>query len=182
MKKFFSAAVILSFFFVVFSLSQKASAEPKYVGVSQCKKCHKKEEEGNQFGKWEKEKHSKAYETLASDEAKKQGKKLGVDDPQKSPKCLKCHVTGYGEPETKFEKTFKVEDGVQCESCHGPGSDYKKKEIMKDHDKSAAAGLVKPDEKVCKTCHNKDAPTFKSFDFEKAVKKIEHKNPKKEKK
>jgi hypothetical protein len=72
---------------------------------------------------------------------------------------------------------------VQCESCHGPGSEYRKKTVMADQKKAVAAGLVLPekDEKVCTKCHNKDSPTWdaaKGFDFEAAKKKIAHPIPK----
>lgn len=146
--------------------------EVQYVGVQKCKKCHVKN--GDQYGKWKNSKHSKAYEVLASDKAKEIGKKLGVADPQQSEKCLKCHTTGYGEKPEKFAASFDIKDGVQCESCHGAGSAYKKSKIMKDRDKSIAAGLILPTEEVCVKCHNKDAPGFEGFDFKKMHKKIAH--------
>ncbi len=63
--------------------------------------------------------------------------------------------------------------GVQCEACHGAGSDYKKMTVMKDKAAAIAAGLVMPDAKVCAKCHNDKAPgklgaTAKDFDFAKA--------------
>ena len=57
--------------------------------------CHKKAETGDQFGIWSAGPHAKAFATLGTAEAKAAGAKVGVDDPQKSGKCLKCHSTAY---------------------------------------------------------------------------------------
>jgi hypothetical protein len=42
---------------------------------------------------------------------------------------------------------------LDCESCHGPGSEYKAMAIMKDPAKARAAGLVIPERSFCSTCH-----------------------------
>ena len=144
--------------------------------------CHKKDKTGNQLKVWKESKHSKAYETLKTEEAdkiamEKFGKKaVEVDE------CLECHTTGHGLDAARFGKKFKVEDGVQCETCHGPGSDYKSKKIMKDHAKSVENGLVEyaddaAIEEHCKTCHNDKSPTYKEFDFAKMWDKIKHPIP-----
>jgi hypothetical protein len=44
---------------------------------------------------------------------------------------------------------------LDCEDCHGPGSEYKSKAIMKDPAKAEAAGLVMPDKAFCAKCHKK---------------------------
>ena len=69
---------------------------------------------------------------------------------------------------------FKKEDGVQCESCHGAGGDYKSMSVMKDRQKSIDAGLIMPTEKVCRSCHNTKSPNFKGFNFKKYYEKIKH--------
>ncbi len=38
-------------------------------------------------------------------------------------------------------------------------------------------GLIIPDEKVCKQCHNEESPTFKEFNFKEYVAKIAHDDP-----
>jgi len=45
---------------------------------------------------------------------------------------------------------------LDCENCHGPGSEYKTLATMKDREKARAAGLVLPDAKFCATCHKRD--------------------------
>ncbi|MBF0352415.1 MAG: cytochrome c family protein [SAR324 cluster bacterium] len=117
-----------------FPLSGQSQAKPaKYVGVNQCKKCHKSEKEGEQFKIWQKTKLAKSFETLKSDKALEAAKKIGFTGvPSESAECLTCHVTGYGEDKKMFDKKFSMEDGVQCESCHGPGSNYKSKKVKKE--------------------------------------------------
>lgn len=42
---------------------------------------------------------------------------------------------------------------LDCEHCHGPGSEYQPKSVMKDPAKAKAAGLVMPDMAFCAKCH-----------------------------
>lgn len=149
-----------------------------YVGTKMCGICHKKEDTGNQLGNWEKSPHAKAFEKLGTPEAKEAAKKLGIDDPQKSGKCLKCHSTAYWFSEKIATEKIKPEEGVTCESCHGPGKDYKSKSVMENREKSIAAGMVYPATKSCTQCHNAESPTFKGFDETKYAEKIAHPNPK----
>lgn len=163
--------------------------KPEYVGASKCKMCHNSAQKGQQYKKWSEAKHAQAYAVLASDEAKETAAKLGITDPQKSGKCLKCHSTAYAFTEKKLAAKIKVEESVSCESCHGPGSKYKGMAIMKDFEKSVAAGMQNP-KKACVKCHNSDAPSWKAerytikdgekvgFDFVQGWKKIVHDNPK----
>ena len=156
----------------------------QYIGAEACGKCHKRDSTGNQLGKWQEGKHSKAFATLASPEAMKIAKEKGIADPQKDAKCVKCHVTAHGADPSLIEtpaegKTgFQMADGVQCEACHGPGSLYKSRKIMKVRADAVAAGLVIPDEKTCTGCHNDESPTYKGFVFAEMAKKIAHPNPK----
>lgn len=45
---------------------------------------------------------------------------------------------------------------LDCESCHGPGSEYKKSSVMKDEALSKKAGLIKPSKDFCARCHGDD--------------------------
>jgi RecJ-like exonuclease len=150
----------------------------KYIGAEKCKLCHSTEKIGAQFKIWEASKHAQAYADLASDTAKAVAKARGIDDPQKAPQCLKCHETGYGQPGSMFEATFNPQDGIQCESCHGPGSDYWKMSTMKGiHEKTVKAedvGLIMPTKELCVTCHNQESPFYHGFDFSADSAKIAH--------
>lgn len=185
MKK--TAIATLALFVIsVFSFSTTlAQDSPTYIGSKKCGMCHKKDNAGMQLKIWQDSKHSKAFETLQSAEADKIAKDKGfATKAAETPECLACHTTGSGMDAAMMGKSFKIEDGVQCETCHGPGSDYKSKKTMQDHAKSVANGLTeyKDDaaiEKQCLTCHNDKSPTFKAFDFATQWAKIKHPVPKK---
>ena len=152
-------AVALVFFLGNSSFAQ----EYTYIGAKKCKMCHNKPAKGEQFNKWSAGPHAKAMSSLKGDEAKDH-------------KCLKCHSTA-GHVDAKLMGTLTVEEGVSCESCHGPGSVYKSMSIMKDQKKSIENGLIIPDEALCVTCHNKESPDFKGFNYEEYLAKIAHPNP-----
>lgn len=149
-----------------------------FAGVKACGICHKKDDSGNQLAKWQESKHSKAFEALSTPEAKEVAKKLGIDDPQKSGKCLMCHSTAYNFTEACTTEKIKPEEGVTCESCHGPGKKYMMKSTMEDRAKAIEGGLIYPADKMCEKCHNDKSPTWKGFNKEEALKKIAHPDPK----
>jgi hypothetical protein len=165
------------------ALTTGATEKPKhpYIGTEKCKLCHKTEAQGKQYVLWSESKHAKAYATLAGEEAKAVAKKLGIDDPQKSDKCLKCHVTAFGVAAEFLGPKYTLEEGVGCEACHGPGGDYNKKATMEGITRgeiaAASVGLVIPDEKLCVGCHNQESPTFKAFKYDEMAKKIAHPLP-----
>lgn len=190
-RTFVVTGVLLAVIFSLFCLAVllwpaegARAAEPvkhAFVGVEKCGMCHKSDAKGNQLKAWKDSKHSHAYEILGTDRSKEVAKQAGVTgDPQKTAECLQCHVAAFGAAaELKGEK-FHMEDGVQCENCHGAGADYAKIPVMKDKAKAVAAGLVIPTEATCRGCHNEKAPTWdpkKGFDFKESLKKIAHKRP-----
>ena len=138
--------------------------------------CHQTDKQGKQFDIWQKSKHAEAYKTLteakAADIAKAKGLKTAANE---SPECLECHAI--------TEDPKLTPDGVQCESCHGPGSAYKNMAVMKDKEKAIAAGLTDfkdqaAIEKTCKRCHNEKSPSYKPFKFDEMWPKIKHLIPK----
>lgn len=148
-----------------------------YVGTKMCGMCHKKAETGDQLGVWSKGPHAKAFETLGTEQAKEIAKAKGIDDPQKSGACLRCHATAYHFTDKLATDKVKVEDGVSCESCHGPGKKYMPKAIMEDRAKAIAAGMIYPATQTCTKCHNENSPTFKGFDEKTFAERIAHPNP-----
>ncbi|NIM19846.1 MAG: cytochrome C554 [Candidatus Latescibacteria bacterium] len=187
MRKGFLFSISLILLIGTFAYSLGGSEAFEYVGTSKCKMCHKSEKAGQQFTIWSESKHAKAFETLATPKAKEIAKGMGIEDPQTSDACLKCHATAAAVPADKRPAAVVLEDGVSCESCHGPGSAYKKKSIMEaiysGEEDGAKYGLVTPDEKLCKSCHNEESPTYdksKPFDFAKRSKEIAHPVPKAE--
>ncbi len=169
--------------------SPNASKPHKYVGNKKCKSCHGKNEMGDQLASWKKTKHATAWETLASDQAKEWAKEKGLGDPQTVDECVKCHVTAHDVPDKLVSRKFDRQAGVQCEACHGPGKDYRKKKVMIDHDLAVSRGLVEQSVEVCTACHNDESPAWDAerytnaagkkvgFDYKQAVKAIAHPVP-----
>jgi hypothetical protein len=165
------------------------AGDAKYVGVSKCKTCHKQEKYGDQYTLWEKGPHANAMKSLSSKEALEYAEKNKIADPAKDAGCLSCHSTQAAVDAKMVDPKGKLtmEEGVSCESCHGPGSEYKSPKLMKKsaydedfaaaHKATMAAGLVEPTEKVCVTCHNEKNPFHKPFKFAEYAKKIAHPVP-----
>ena len=150
----------------------------RYVGVETCEVCHSSQRIGRQFFVWARSPHARAYKDLTSPEALQIAARLHISDPRHDARCLSCHVTAQGKPLPEILSTFRMTDGVQCESCHGPGEDYAHFSVMISPRKSRMAGLViRPDEKTCKTCHNPSSPTYKGFDYHAALRQIAHPVP-----
>lgn len=129
-----------------------ALADPSFIGASKCKMCHKTE-----YASWETMKHAQAFELLEEADRSKE-------------ECLNCHAT-----DSSAEMP-----GVQCEACHGPGSDYKSLKVMKDKEASLAAGLIMPEAAVCESCHTGAPHEQKPFDYEAAKAGGQHEVKKKE--
>lgn len=166
-------------------VSIAGNTKHQFVGDQVCGMCHKADKSGAQFTKWQASKHSQAMKVLETPDADKIAAAHGVKGKAADAKeCLECHQTAYDAPASMVGPKYSKEDGVQCESCHGAGNDYKTMSTMKDHQKALAAGLAALSlddgsaEKLCETCHNKKSPTFKSFDFKKMWAEIAHPVPK----
>ena len=148
-----------------------ASAKKKhaYVGSGVCSECHSSETIGNQYDKWLRSPHAKAVLVLKTENALKIGKTLSIAAPADDLKCLKCHTTGGG----RHQKV--KEEGVGCETCHGPGEDYAEfnnhvdtisrqsaYEIARKNGMYPTLGIknIKKREKLCLRCHNLRRPCF----------------------
>ena len=116
-------------------LAPGGTSGPHYVGMSNCVNCH-----ASEYAQWQSTAHSHAWKTLAD------------QHKESTPSCVPCHVTALGEP-----GGFQTADdasrfgNVQCEACHGMGSDHKQ---WVDH------GSAVP-EATCRGCHTAEtSPTF----------------------
>ena len=157
-----------------------SQTEHGYVGSSTCGMCHKSEKQGSQLSIWEGSKHAQAYTALTTEKADGIAKSKGFKTKAvETPECLKCHASGYNVDAKLLTAKFKIEDGVQCETCHGPGADYKSKKIMENKEEAIANGLMVPEnmEEFCITCHNAESPTYVEFNFETMWDKIKHPVP-----
>jgi len=179
MKKILSAfiaAACISLLIPSISSAQKAS----YEGTAVCKMCHQTDKQGKQFKIWQESKHSQAYTALQSAKADEIAKAKTSKKAVESPECLKCHATGFDAADKSLlGAKYKVEEGIQCETCHGAGSAYKSLAVMKNKEEAVKKGLTihKDAAKYCQTCHNPQSPTYKEFKYEEAWAKIKHPVP-----
>jgi hypothetical protein len=158
-------------------MTQSATAKPEIVGAPKCKTCHRAKT-GDQWQIWTESAHARAFETLASAESQKIAADMGLGDPQQETACLKCHATRAslgGDVAINEKANYNDSEGVGCEACHGPGSDYKSRSVMLDPEASRAAGLIM--NSGCRACHNDESPTFRGFDFEAQWLEIAHMVP-----
>ena len=103
-----------------------ASGKYHYVGNTKCRLCHREFFVGRK-----KDPHVYTYERLVA---------TGY---QTNERCLGCHTTGFGVPTgyESFEKTPKLV-GVQCEGCHGPGSEHVR--LHRDDASPFGIGIPRP--------------------------------------
>ena len=150
-------------------LSSAATAQTfKYIGATKCKMCHNKPDKGEQYNKWAAGPHAKAMDALEGDQ-------------KNDATCLKCHSTA-GSVDQGLLAGLKVDEGVSCETCHGPGSAYKATAIMKNKQMALSKGMIEPTEETCKACHLGEKPdghpeAKKPWNFDEFVKVIAHDDP-----
>jgi len=158
--------------------------EPIYLGAQACGKCHDTPQMGHQFSKWRLAAHAKAYAALSMPESKEIAKLSGItQEPHQAKMCLGCHATASEEEDWRHGEEFHLEDGLQCEACHGPGSEYATEDIMKDRTKAMANGLRIYTREDCHICHrakgSHDAVLKrKPFNLDQALLAIAHPIPK----
>lgn len=164
-------------------LQAQVEEDPVYVGGRVCATCHDGPGMGHQYSKWLLLKHARAYAVLAKPEARKIAELSGIpQEPQESTMCLGCHATGAEVEDWERDETFFIEDGVQCEKCHGPGSEYIGVETMRDPEAAMRAGLKMPTEQTCLVCHHEKGSHVAihqspKLDIQKALKEIAHPTP-----
>ena len=117
----------------------------EFVGARACGKCHP-----SAYQVWKSSPHLRAHSALPKENLK-------------DPRCMRCHGSG------------DLDRGaVQCESCHGAGRYYTKRNVMKDAELSRIVGLIDVTEDVCRRCHTDAAPNVQTFDQERMWGYISH--------
>ena len=124
---------------------------PKYTGPGSCASpsCHggvqvrtETSVQQNEYSTWVvQDKHAHAFAVLSNPVATRMARILKIDKADTSPKCLACHALSV--PEAERARTFDSTDGVSCESCHGPASNWLGSHTTKGwtHESSVAAGM-----------------------------------------
>lgn len=115
---------------------------PHYVGGELCARCHREQAEF-----WAGTHHAHAWQTMIDEGA--------VADLE----CITCHTVGYMKP-GGFDRPDRAEPkyvNVQCENCHGPGSNHVTGISFVD-DKSI---IGESGDMSCEACHNHEhSPNF----------------------
>lgn len=113
-----------------------ASGLYTYTGNAKCRLCHRDFFLGRKH-----DAHDHAFEKL-----------IGTEYESNS-RCLACHTTGYGVKGgfSSIKETPGLMN-VQCEGCHGPGSEH----IRHNAKGGFLAGPDRPEilKKMCLSCHN----------------------------
>ncbi len=107
---------------------------PSYVGSAVCRDCHSAEPHGGPWVAWLRSRHSQAYWRLATDWAlylaRLRPHYADLETPLSDGRCQLCHVSGQQNDNALFSASFRPEEGISCEACHGPGSLYVQSDVM----------------------------------------------------
>ena len=150
-----------------------SAAESRYEGPGSCSAtaCHGSVQARqqtkvlqNEYSTWVlQDKHARAWNVLNNSVSQRIAKilgekSLGAADAAHAPKCLACHALYV--PENEKAREFEMNDGVSCESCHGPSSQWLGPHTARDwpHEKSVAMGMydtknLRVRTEKCLTCH-----------------------------
>lgn len=150
------------------SFQLHAADAPKYTGPGSCASpnCHGGVQPRSDNSVWQneystwvvKDKHAQAYTVLSNPVATRMTRILGLTSADTAPKCLACHALDVAAD--LRARTFDPADGVGCENCHGPASNWLGPHTTKTwtHQQSIDAGmfddrdLIHRNEK-CLSCH-----------------------------
>lgn len=136
---------------------------PRFLGGQSCQSssCH-----GGGVGKdqaiiWEKKDvHARAHTILANARSKQIADGLKIEDATKSARCTVCHSPLQAVPIERFVKDARPDNGVSCETCHGPAEPWLRFHTRLDitHEQRVAAGLRELTDfygraNACVACH-----------------------------
>jgi hypothetical protein len=122
----------------------------RFTGVDRCRVCHEAASTGSQFKVWLNGPHAHAHKAIETDSAKallaRAGSGFTIDS------CLGCHST-LGRSAGSEIETRLVTEGVGCERCHGPGSNYADYNTMMHRPEFTSHGGVVGSLRDCYQCH-----------------------------
>lgn len=135
---------------VLFWAAALPAAEPlpRFTGAPSCSSslCHGGAGElRHQVAIWQKQDiHSRAYNTLVNARSAQIAAALGIPEAVTSSRCTSCHAPFHDVPKSAFlSETIKANEGVSCESCHGPAEKWLRSHTRPDysHADRVLAGL-----------------------------------------
>ena len=135
------------------SPTPNAAPAGRYLGVASCTNsgCHGSTQPlnttnvlQNEFYTWlNNDRHAQAYNVLFNDQSARIVKNMRLKKRAYEEKlCRDCHTTNV--PANLVEGHVDVEDGVQCEACHGPAGGWRAEHTMEGwtHEQSVARGMI----------------------------------------
>jgi hypothetical protein len=151
------------------ALTVTAQEAGRYTGVASCAHsgCHGSTVPlgatrvlQNEYHTWlDGDRHSKAWNVLFSERSANIVRNMRIrSKPWEARLCLDCHTSNV--PAAQVAGKIDVEDGVQCETCHGPASGWRDGHSQKGwtRARSIAAGMVDLSDlerraALCSGCH-----------------------------
>ena len=114
----------------------------------------------NEYVTWlERDKHTQAYAVLQTDRSRLIARNLNIGEAYEADLCLDCH--SYNVDPERRAATFDISEGVTCEVCHAPASEWLGFHVVADRARGDlgmldAKDLVRRTE-LCLSCHLGDA-------------------------
>lgn len=142
---------------------------PGYMGAVGCQTsmCHGGAGEmSKQFTIWKQAgPHSKSFATLTTAWSKRISDTLKIENPAKHSDCTSCHAPLAQVAPERLVSPLLIRQGVSCESCHGPSSEWLQSHTRTDytHQQRVASGLTDQEDlyiraDTCVACHQEIAP------------------------
>jgi hypothetical protein len=152
------------------AIGQPSGSQPgQYIGVATCVNsgCHgstvplrASRVRQNEYYTWlNNDRHAQAFNVLYNERSARIARNMKLRGRAFEEKiCLDCHTTNI--PASRQAVPLDLEDGVQCEACHGPASGWRDEHIQGGwtHEQSVARGLVDLRDistraNLCLSCH-----------------------------
>lgn len=132
-----------------FSAGSRVARAAEPIGAARCGTCHI-----DAYRSWLDSPHARSLE--------------GLTDVQRAdPTCRACHTLA---PESEDPAL----QGVQCESCHGLGSDYAPEHVMRDPHMARLFGLLEVTTDTCRACHEGVDARLRPYDYRAMLKEVAH--------
>lgn len=140
-----------------------------YVGVASCVNsgCHgstvplnAQRVRQNEYYTWlQSDRHARAYNVLFNAVSARVAKNMRLKaKPYQEKICLDCHSTNV--PKELVSGRVDLEDGVQCEACHGPAGGWRAEHVQEGwtHAQSVERGMIEQRDlrvraHICDHCH-----------------------------
>jgi hypothetical protein len=159
-------------------------ADGQYVGANSCRKCHE-----TAWSTWVQTDHARTGLVFGMAVGREMKARAEARFRQAGTMllCEECHQPAVRSESASVTADYHAEDGVQCETCHGPGGDHLRVEASKDTLNGHLISTPKMLKDHCQACHFDEKPFHSSevlgtpaFDAEKFWLRIEHPTPREE--